>query len=614
MTDMAEIAGRPARLVRSEKFAFWQRLLPSVAVYSFVVIGVILALSLPNATDYVGSDNDDGMRLMEVRDLLAGQGWFDLTQYRLGLEGGTLMHWSRLVDLPIANLISFFGLFLAPEKAEAVALAVWPLSLVIPLLAGMALAGRRAGGLAGMHISLGLTALMIATSSRFAPGGIDHHNVQLGLVAVMTAMVLDERRRATSFAIAGLAAALAIAVGAETTPFVAALCLIVAVLWAWEGATMKAATRAFGLSITIAISAFFFLTVPPRLYSAVTCDNLSLGYYSLTALGGGLLAAAAAASRLPRIYRFGMLGGIGAATFAAAVVLAPQCLRGPLANLDPMLVELWLNGIVEAQSFLALSRHDATSLGTFYMPGLFAIAVCLFRIRRGEKVRVHGIMLALLLVSYGIAVVQVRGSAISNLLAVIPLALLLADLRRISNSDPEDMGAAFLYVLATLISVPAVWAVGGALANSNLENLLAATNPPTSKKQESCTSREALAQLASLPTGVVAASSELGVPILRFTGHRTLSAPYHRNQGGMLTELHIGLAEPREAEAFLRGAGVTIIAFCPSDAQTVRLSRLEPHGLYADLLRGRIPGYLQQVRGTPASGDLQLFLFNPPVR
>src|SRR3546814_11452087 len=72
------------------------------------------------------------MRLVEVRDLLAGQGWFDLTQYRLGLEGGTPMHWSRLVDLPIALLVKLGGFFLAQEQAEAVALTLWPL-LLIPL-------------------------------------------------------------------------------------------------------------------------------------------------------------------------------------------------------------------------------------------------------------------------------------------------------------------------------------------------------------------------------------------------------------------------------------------------------------------------------------------------
>ena len=47
-------------------------------------------------------DTDDNMRMMQVRALLAGQGWYDLRQYRLNPPFGADIHWSRLVDLPIA--------------------------------------------------------------------------------------------------------------------------------------------------------------------------------------------------------------------------------------------------------------------------------------------------------------------------------------------------------------------------------------------------------------------------------------------------------------------------------------------------------------------------------
>ena len=50
-------------------------------------------------------DTDDNMRMMQVRGLLHGQGWFDLRQYRLNPPFGANIHWSRLVDLPIAGLI-----------------------------------------------------------------------------------------------------------------------------------------------------------------------------------------------------------------------------------------------------------------------------------------------------------------------------------------------------------------------------------------------------------------------------------------------------------------------------------------------------------------------------
>ena len=68
------------------------RLLPSALIYSLVLIGIIVVMKYAGGpVDYVGPDNDDGMRLVEVRDFLNGQGWFDLMQYRLGLGEGTLM-------------------------------------------------------------------------------------------------------------------------------------------------------------------------------------------------------------------------------------------------------------------------------------------------------------------------------------------------------------------------------------------------------------------------------------------------------------------------------------------------------------------------------------------
>src|ERR1700722_18796945 len=53
-------------------------------------------------------DPDDAMRLSEVRSFLQGQSWFDLTAYRLDPAHPVVMHWSRLVDAPIAFLIQGF--------------------------------------------------------------------------------------------------------------------------------------------------------------------------------------------------------------------------------------------------------------------------------------------------------------------------------------------------------------------------------------------------------------------------------------------------------------------------------------------------------------------------
>jgi hypothetical protein len=587
-----------------------ERLWPSVFAYSLLLIIAIIALKIPDAKDYVGADNDDGMRLVEVRDFLNGQGWFDLMQYRMGLGNGTLMHWSRLIDLPIASLIRLFGLFLAPEHAEAAALLVWPLSLIIPSLWGMGLAGRRVGGAFGMHIALALTTMLLVTSNRFLPGSIDHHNAQFALVAIMTAMLLDEDHKPLSYAIAAFCAALAIAIGAETTPFVAGVCLVVSIAWAWDGEALAPAAKAFGLTLAISISLFFFGTVPPRLYASVTCDNLSLGYYSLAAIGGGLLwFAAAFASRAGRLVRFAALAGVGGVVLAAAVIIAPQCLHNPLSDLDPMLVTLWLDNVQEAQSIIGATHQDPYTIGFFYATGLFAIAVCIFRLVHADRVRVHLTLLFLLLISWAIAAIQIRGAQFSNLLAVFPLALLIIDIRRVSNADSDNGAAALSYILTVLLSVAAVWGLVGGFIGTRLNSSLAEA-AADAKAKPTCASREMIAPLLSLPPGLVAAPSDMGVSIMRFTDNRILSAPYHRNQGGMLTEMHIGLAEPAEAEAFLRGTGVTVLAFCKDFLQTREIARLKPDGLYAQLEKGSVPSYLQPLP-KPDGAPVQFFRYVP---
>ena len=76
------------------------------------------------------ADNDSTLRLVEVRDLIAGQGWFDLHQYRMGLDDGLLMHWSRLVDAPIAAIVLAVRALTGSQAAgETAALIIWPFIL-----------------------------------------------------------------------------------------------------------------------------------------------------------------------------------------------------------------------------------------------------------------------------------------------------------------------------------------------------------------------------------------------------------------------------------------------------------------------------------------------------
>lgn len=607
MTDI--IAGQPSRM--DENAALPRKLLCVVAIYWLVTTGLLALIFLLRSQDLIGPDNDDVMRLVEVRDWLAGQGWFDLTQYRLGLDGGTPMHWSRLVDVPIGLMIRFFSLFMPVTAAEGAAASLWPLLLGGLLLLPLAIVGRRAGGPRAMHIALGLGCVFIFTCIKFRPGALDHHNVQLVLAMWTAALLAEKRASVTGHSAAAVAAALAIAVGAETVPFVAIACLCVGIRWIWQGEEVAPAARAFGLSLALSITAAFLVTVPPRYYAVVTCDNLSLGFYSLAALGGaglfGLTLLPARTGRAGRLLAASMLGLLVALTAAG---IAPQCLASPLANLDPMLVELWLNGVTEARSVAEQMKASPETVAGFYAVGLAAILICIVRIGRGEQRGLHLLFLALISVTWAVSLIQIRGAFFANLLSIPPFALLIADLQRKVRTDPKNVAANIGFIVAALASVPAVWGLSGIVIKDGVRSadidILSTANRGEVGECGNPADMEALRRLGTL---TVAAPSNSGAEILRYTQHRVLSAPYHRNQGGMLTELHIGMARPSEAPAFLKGAEVGVIAFCQSDPQTRSIVSLKKDGLYASLAAGDVPPYLERVEN--GNGGFQIFRVNP---
>src|SRR3954471_20375402 len=124
-------------------------------------------------------DTDDNMRIMQVRAWLAGQGWYDLRQYRLNPPYGADIHWSRLVDLPLAGLKLALQPFLGGRDAEKAAVAVAPLLPMLLAFGATALIARRL--VAPLAYPLAIAILLCGHSARsmWTPLRIDHNGWQL---------------------------------------------------------------------------------------------------------------------------------------------------------------------------------------------------------------------------------------------------------------------------------------------------------------------------------------------------------------------------------------------------------------------------------------------------
>ncbi len=142
------------------------------------------------------SEGDDIMRLLEVRDWLAGQSWFDVSQNRIDAPFGAGMHWSRLVDVPLAAVIVVLSPLFGQALAEHVASVIVPLGtlwLAVLLIGRIAwrLCDEEATGLACLAAAIAAPLLHQMRQMR-----IDHHGWQIVLfmLSVNALMARDARR------------------------------------------------------------------------------------------------------------------------------------------------------------------------------------------------------------------------------------------------------------------------------------------------------------------------------------------------------------------------------------------------------------------------------------
>src|SRR5919202_588801 len=106
--------------------AFSREMLMLLVIWLIVAVAKT-ALALPDLIDRTFPDPDDAMRLLQVRDWLGGQSWWDVTQYRLNPPFGGPMHWSRYIDLPIAGVELLFRPLVGQYNAETAALVIVPM-------------------------------------------------------------------------------------------------------------------------------------------------------------------------------------------------------------------------------------------------------------------------------------------------------------------------------------------------------------------------------------------------------------------------------------------------------------------------------------------------------
>jgi hypothetical protein len=537
-------------------------------------------------------DTDDNMRMMQVRALLAGQGWYDLAQHKLA---GSNIHWSRLVDLPIAGLKLLFAPLIGGRYAEQVAVAAAPLLPMLAAMFAVAVAARRMIAPLAFALAIALLACAGSTNGMWQPLRIDHHGWQLAMLAWAMASLTDPKRARGGVTL-GVATALSFTIGMEMLPYLAAAGAVTVLMWVRDAGEARR-LAAYGISLGGGC-ALGFLVFASEANQVPLCDALTPVWLGAMLGAGALAVALAYLSPAHWLARLGAAGVAGALLAGAFAWGAPQCL-GRLEQSTPELERLWLSKVREAMPIWRHGWQTATLTLGLPVAGLIGYALMLWRTRREPARMAAWAGLALLAsLAAGLLLWQTRAGASAQLLS-IPGATALAWFATLWLMS-------FPRMIVRVVGVVAAFLIVSGLA---LDYASGFFNEPVSEGRKavnrannSCPTLQALTPIARQPRGTVLTFVDLGPRLITVTPHNAITGPYHRNARQIVDVMLTWRGTADNARATAERYKVDYVLICPNLSESTIYQSEAPDGFYVQLTRGRVPPWLAPVelpRGSP---------------
>lgn len=524
-------------------------------------------------------DTDDNMRLMQVRALLDGQGWYDLRNYRLNPPEGFDIHWSRIVDLPIAGLILLLRPFVGVPEAERLACGIAPLIPLSITLLGIGATVRRL--VSPLAWPLGIVFMMCSTAALliYMPNRIDHHGWQLAMLSLTVAGLCDPKGPRGGVLV-GVASALSLTIGLEMLPYCAMAGAIITLRWIWDASERQ---RLLGYALSLGGgTALGFVLFASEANRAMRCDALTPLWLSVFVAAGALLALMALLSPQSRAARLGMAVLAGGAIVGGFVLLYPQCLGRP-EQVSDELYNSWLSNVREAKPIYRHPFRMGFSLATLPLIGLIGAAVGIWRARGTPAllgwacVSLFGAFAAAMLLW------QVRSGPAAQLMAIPGVTVLAWVIL------PWLLGQKSM-VVRIVGTVAAFILISGLFAGLALKMLPIDPPKPYVKRVNRagarCATIPAMNPLNRLPAQTIFTFVDLGPRLITLTHHSAIAGPYHRNGDAILDVHHAFKGTPEEARAIMKRHGATLMLVCPNMAESTVYRDRAPGGFYDRLAHG----------------------------
>jgi hypothetical protein len=577
-----------------------------IALVWLVIALLMVLINWQNIAAGQFLDPDDTLRLVQVRDLIAGQGWFDLHQYRIDPGASPVMHWSRLVDVPLACFILLLRPVLGQPLAEHVTVVAVPL---LTLLALMAIVGRMAFRLFDREIAgfaclaLGFSPLLLA---QFQPLRIDHHAWQI--VSVLFALgALMARNQRLGGTLAGIGIAAGLMISLEVLPLAAAIGAVLLLRWLRDPA-QRWWLATYLMSLALSLAALFAAT---RGFGDFTqyCDVVSPAYFSVFAIVALGCAGVATVPKMPPAGIVCLLGLAGAVAIAAFAIQAPQCLHGPFGNLDPLVRAYWYDNVLEGQPFWKQGLDDTLPPLT---QGAIALLVTIHLWRSAEGARRAWWFDYVLLLAAALCagLLVWRSMAFVGAMSAAPIAWLLHRLLLRYRATERPVAKALIGLAALIALMPGTPVV--------IARAVVPRDPQETAeqlRQSSCDLRQSALAMNALAPATIMTPLDIGPSLLERTRHSVVATSHHRAQLAMRDVILTFTGSDAQAQTIVQRHHARYLVLCDDLAEPHVYAENAPGGLAAHLLKGQAPRWLQEVRlNTPATFHVWKVVARDPAK
>lgn len=538
-------------------------------------------------------DPDNYLRLAEVRDWMGGQSWWDITQYRIDPPDGVVLHWSRLADLPLAALIGFLSLFMPLAQAETWAAALLPPFVLTLTLFFAARSAGAVGGKISANIALFFVVMGPLLLVQFLPGRIDHHGLQLMLLAaaICAALSPDAVRGA---AFSGVALAASLVIGLEFAVHAAIIALWFALRWLVRGSDAAPQARGFVAALALGVTTLIVISVPAQDWLRATYDQIGRGHLAII----GALAAAFLV--LQPLGNGSLLRRMGIAIACVLIgvgmlALFPEVLSQPYQEIAPELRDIWIANLAETRSFTAIVASDPASAAAYFIPPSISVIAALWLVRRRKGDDRVLLLASLAAISTLLSAWQIRANASAFLICAIIAGIVLGDLWQ--HRERVKGGLAFVALAALALNGTIIGAAAQMIVPSPPVGAAILANGA------SCVDRARSFAAADQPTGLVLTSIDRAALILVMSDHAVLSASNHRAIAGNTKSYAIWMAQPDEARRQMVEAGIDYVFQC-GERELLNIAQNHPDSLASAMTQNEVPEWLETIPGGAGSTQL----------